>query len=207
MSYSMELTAITMKWDFAFVYCVLASILGGFASFISHILWGCLAGTGAIIYACASEITFKNTGKHGSAMSILFGIRYKCLNIQPSNIAAFSKLTYWYQTPPGSVSISDKTSYRNISQSLEGERFECRTVQALLPMCLSNFEAMWWFKLPISRLRDFTRSYDKTSYWILKRGPVLSTVIHYSNVTWGSWCLKSHGWTCCNGNERAKRAV
>ena len=30
---------------------------------------------------------------------------------------------------------------------------------------------MRWFKLPISRLCDFTRSYDKTSYRILKRGP------------------------------------
>ena len=33
--------------------------------------------------------------------------------------------------------------------------------------------SQWYdnFKLPISRLRDFTRSYDKTSYRILKRGP------------------------------------
>ena len=31
--------------------------------------------------------------------------------------------------------------------------------------------AMLWFKLTISRLRDFTESYDKTSYGILKQGP------------------------------------
>ena len=37
-------------------------------------------------------------------------------------------------------------------------------------MCLSDFKAMRWFELPISRFRDFTRSYDETSYWILKRG-------------------------------------
>ena len=30
-------------------------------------------------------------------------------------------------------------------------------------------------KLPITRLRDFTRSYDKTSYRILKRGPGIRT--------------------------------
>ena len=42
---------------------------------------------------------------------------------------------------------------------------------AVLPMRLSNFKAIWWFELPISRLRVFTRSYDKTSYQILKCGP------------------------------------
>ena len=45
------------------------------------------------------------------------------------------------------------------------------TWAALLPMCLSNLKAMRLFKLSISRLRDFTRSYNKTSYRILKRGP------------------------------------
>ena len=38
-------------------------------------------------------------------------------------------------------------------------------------MCLSNFKVMRSFKLPISRLRDFTRSYIETSYQILKRCP------------------------------------
>ena len=36
-------------------------------------------------------------------------------------------------------------------------------------MCLSNFKVMRSFILPISRLRDFTRSYSETSYQILKR--------------------------------------
>ena len=79
------------------------------------------------------------------------------------------------------VSIFDKTSYRKISQSLEAAKFVFRIVRslwnltgtsaAMLPMCLSNFKAMRQSKLPISRLRDFTRSYEKTSYRILKRGP------------------------------------
>ena len=38
------------------------------------------------------------------------------------------------------------------------------TWAALLPMCLSYFKAMRQFKLPIPRLRDFMRSYDKASY-------------------------------------------
>ena len=38
-------------------------------------------------------------------------------------------------------------------------------------MCLSNFKAIRRFKAPISWLRDFTRSYGKTSFRILRRGP------------------------------------
>ena len=41
----------------------------------------------------------------------------------------------------------------------------------VLLMRLSNFKAMQWFKLQISRLWNFTRSYHKTSYQILKRLP------------------------------------
>ena len=41
----------------------------------------------------------------------------------------------------------------------------------MLPMCLSNCKAMRWYKPPISLLRDFMRSYDRTSYVVLKRGP------------------------------------
>ena len=46
------------------------------------------------------------------------------------------------------------------------------TSAALLPMCLSNFKAIRQFKVPISWLRDFTRSYEKTSFRILRQGPV-----------------------------------
>ena len=81
----------------------------------------------------------------------------------------------------GPVSISEKTSYRKISWSLEAARFVFRIVRSLwnltgtsaavLPMCLSNFKAIRQFKVPISWLRDFTRSYEKTSFRILRRGP------------------------------------
>ena len=50
------------------------------------------------------------------------------------------------------------------------------TSAAVLPMCLSNFKAIWQFKIPISWFRDFTRSYEKTSFWILRRGPVIRTL-------------------------------
>ena len=74
----------------------------------------------------------------------------------------------------GPVSISDKTSYCKISLSLEAARFVFRIVRspwnlagtsaAVLPTCLSNF------RLSISNIAA-SRSYDKTSDWILKRSP------------------------------------
>ena len=85
----------------------------------------------------------------------------------------------------GSVSVSDKTSHSKISWSLEAARFVFRIFQslwnftctsaALLPMCLSNFKAMRYFELSIAWFRDFQRSYDKTSYRILKQGPITVT--------------------------------
>ena len=98
--------------------------------------------------------------------------------IQSQNFTEFSPNLLIHQGP---VSISEKTSYRKISWSLEATRFVFRVVRslwnltgtsaALLPMCLSNFKAIRLFKVPISWLRDFTRSYDKTSFRILRRGP------------------------------------
>ena len=99
--------------------------------------------------------------------------------------------TIWLSVVPGTqlktrfhgpVSISEKTSYRKISWSLEAARFVFRIVwslwnltgtsAALLPMCLPNFKAILQFKVPISWLRDFTRSYEKRSFRILRQGPV-----------------------------------
>ena len=85
------------------------------------------------------------------------------------------------QNHQGPVSISEKTSFGKISSSLEAARFVFRifrslwnltgTSAAVLPVCLSNFKAIQQFKVPISWLRDFTRSYEKTSFRILRRGP------------------------------------
>ena len=81
----------------------------------------------------------------------------------------------------GLYSLSGKTSYRKISWSLEAARFGSKLFQslwnlagtsaAMLPRCLSNFRAIRPLQHPISRLRDFTRSYEKTSFRILRRGP------------------------------------
>ena len=71
-------------------------------------------------------------------------------------------------------------SFRSRFRSLNATRFVFRIVRslwnvtgtsaALLPMYLSDSKVIWWFKLLISRLWDFMRSYDKTSYRILKQG-------------------------------------
>ena len=87
-----------------------------------------------------------------------------------------------YKIPiQGLYSLSGKTSYRKISWSLEAARFGFKLFQslwnlagtsaALLPMCLSNFRAIRPLQHPISRLRDFTRFGDKTSYRLVNRGP------------------------------------
>ena len=75
----------------------------------------------------------------------------------------------------GPVSIYDKTFFRKISWSLEAARLGSLSLTgastALLPGCLSNFRAIGQFWAQIWWLRDFTRSYDKPSYRILKQGP------------------------------------
>ena len=70
---------------------------------------------------------------------------------------------------PGLVSTWDKTSYRK-SRSRKIFIQNC-AVTLKLYRPLSNFKAMRKWKLPISRLRDFKISYNKTSYRILKRNP------------------------------------
>ena len=94
----------------------------------------------------------------------------------------------------GPVSISDKTSYCKILRSLEAARFASRIVRSLcnstgtsevlLPMGLSNFKVMRYSKLTISRLRDFTRTHDKTSYRLM-----ICNYINYKRfyitVAWG----------------------
>ena len=98
----------------------------------------------------------------------------------------------------GPVSISDKTSYCKISQSLEAARFVFRIVPSLwnltgtsaagLPKCLSNFKAMRKFELPISRLRDFTRSYVQKSfgYWNEAQVAAHMTTAISNNIVWFS---------------------
>ena len=100
----------------------------------------------------------------------------------------------------GPVSISEKTSFHKISSSLEAARVVSRIVRslwnltgtsaALLPMCLSNFKAIRRFKVQFSWLRDFTRSYEKTSFRILRRGPgSLRRRQWFWYAGWASPCL------------------
>ena len=79
----------------------------------------------------------------------------------------------------GPVSIYDKTSYREISQSFDGARSDVKrfvslcvltsTSAAVLPSCLSNFRAIGQVQIRFPLLRDFAISYNKTSYRILKQ--------------------------------------
>ena len=86
-----------------------------------------------------------------------------------------------------SASTSHKTSYLKISRSREMHIviFWSLWNVTVLPMRLSTFKAMRKFKLPISYLRAFVRSYDKTTYRILKRGPGHWTL--YIDLSGGSY--------------------
>ena len=97
----------------------------------------------------------------------------------------------------GPVSVFDNTSYYNVSPHLETARFYFRIVWShwnltgssliLLPIGLSMSKAMQWFKLTISLLRDFTRSYDKTSYQILKGQSIGISAFQLSNPELFGW--------------------
>ena len=81
----------------------------------------------------------------------------------------------------GLYSLSGKTSYCQISWSLEAARLDVAMVVSLwnltgtsaaaLPRYLPNFRAIGKVSTRISRLRDFTRSCGKTSYRLVNRGP------------------------------------
>ena len=110
----------------------------------------------------------------------------------------------WAFVNCASVSISDKTSYREISQSLEGARSDVQTFVSLwnltgtsatvLPRCLSNFRAIGQFHIQISRLRGFVRSYNKTSYRILKQGRMPATGCELANPPPQRGCFFSFQW-------------
>ena len=93
----------------------------------------------------------------------------------------------------GPVSISDKTSYRKISWSIEAARSAVWIITshwnltgslAVLPTSLTNFRAIGQFWTQISRHRVVMRSGDKTSYRIWKRGPVAHIRHGCFNGTW-----------------------
>ena len=81
----------------------------------------------------------------------------------------------------GLYALSDKTSCRKISWSLDDARIGFSLFQSLwyltgtsatvLPRCLSKFRAIRWLWSPITRLWDFTGSCGKTSYRPVNRGP------------------------------------
>ena len=102
------------------------------------------------------------------------------------------QLSTWIALGP--ISISDKTSYRKISSSLQVVSMEVKIMTSLgnlasagvLSRCLLNFRAIKQFWTQISRLRNLTRSYDKTSYRMLKR---LSGLLHANSWFDLQWCL------------------
>ena len=99
---------------------------------------------------------------------------YSFLNLRQTTLAEEAPL-------PGLYSWSSKTSYRQISRSLEAARFGFKLFYSLWnligtsvapqPRCLSNCRAIRSLWHPISRLRDFASFGGKTSYRLVNTGP------------------------------------
>ena len=136
----------------------------------------------------ASKATLKNMDKH------FMWIHYERLHThnkakQIKTVCIFLGILYLFSVvrPPwhmkgasrfqGPVSISHRTSYFKISQSIEARRFVFRIVRliwnvtgtsaTLLPAVIQSDMNIL---TPISRSWDFAKSHYKTSYRILKRG-------------------------------------
>ena len=111
-----------------------------------------------------------------------------------------------YATLLGLYSLSWQTSDREISWSLEAGRFGFKLFQLLrnlvgtsavaLSRCLSISKAIGWLKHPISRFRDFSRSYGKTSYCLVNRGPEhINAFKHVRNTAGSKTCSSVQ--MCC----------
>ena len=108
----------------------------------------------------------------------------------------------WCHTDPWAPSQYPKR--RLFVRSREVSRFVFRIVRslwnltgtsaALLPMCLSNFKAIRQFKVPFSWPRDLARSYEKTSFRILRRGPDILAVCSTNTVP-GIQCANLAIWS------------
>ena len=128
----------------------------------------------------------------------------------------------------GLYSPSVKTSYRQISWSIEAARLDVAMVASLwnltgtsaaaLPRYLPNFRAIGKVQTRISRLRDFTRSCGKTSYRLVNRDPGKSAltaglrkqIVKASNNEWHAefqWHNKSI-YTCLHSKlKRVKSKI
>ena len=111
----------------------------------------------------------------------------------PEPIMTYS--TDAYVRHQGLYSLSSKTSYRQISWSLEAARLGVIMIvslwnltgisAALLPRCLLNFRAIGKVQTRISRLRHFARSCGKTSHRLVNRGPGLNQLTLHMPVVLG----------------------
>ena len=121
---------------------------------------------------CGIDITATSQEDHG-----LSNHRCSTVCFRARRYVFVEFMQTWVLAP---VSIPSKSSYRKSREvsklrdlylefSYRSEIWQA-TSAALLSRCLSSFKTMRQSKLSISRLRDFTRSYDKTHYLILKRG-------------------------------------
>ena len=124
----------------------------------------------------------------GAAQAFRQWCTWLAIHDHASVTAVWDSNTTDQQHDLGLYSLSGKTSYRQISWSLEAARLCVIMIvshwnltgisAALLPSCLSNCRAIEKVYSRISRLRDFTRSCGKTSYGLVNRGPEYKCAAH-----------------------------
>ena len=103
------------------------------------------------------------------------------------------------------VSIPDKTSYLKISWNLKVMLFVFRIIRllwnvtgtsvALLSMCLSNFKAMQWFKLPISHPRDprLIEYWNGAQHFLFRHLLKFRHATFISGCNFWKWSSNTHG--------------
>ena len=109
--------------------------------------------------------------------------RGKCFHLMTSSLSSncVSEGHTTLQQSHGLYSLSSRPSYRQISLSLEAASLNVTMIPSLcnltsistaaLLRCLSNCRAIGKVRTRISRLRDFTRSWCKTSVYGVNRDP------------------------------------
>ena len=121
-----------------------------------------LAGSGPTLAASGWFWSCSGTSWHGYSSAVKGGWKVYWVNVIAHHwvcwklsVLSLHRRLCWSEWPVlGLCSLSERTSYRKISLSLEAARFGFRLFQspwnltgsstAALPRCLSNIRAIWW---------------------------------------------------------------
>ena len=108
---------------------------------------------------------FTRTGSHHSPWNSLVLYLGEIIAVQPVSTRRLAlDFTSCYWLSPYHMHLTWSLEAARLVYILAFWNVDRDVSVALLPMCPSNFRAMGQFQTQILRLRDFTGSYDETSY-------------------------------------------